>query len=51
MMSQLIVFLFYKLHLSALASAGFGRQAIVKIPLPTLGKGPGQVSKWLTANA
>ena len=36
----MIVFLVYKLLLSPLALAGFGRQAIVKIPLLTLAKGP-----------
>src|SRR5216683_4178739 len=41
MMNHVIIFLFYKLRFSALSLAGFGRQAIVKIPLPTLGKGPG----------
>jgi len=37
----MIVFVIYKMHFSALACAGFGRQAIVKIPLPTRGKAPG----------
>src|SRR6266851_537693 len=40
-MSRMIVFLFYKLFLSALVLAGIRRQAVVKIPLPTLGKVPG----------
>src|ERR1700730_5051622 len=39
-MTHVIVFLFYKLRFSIFTVAGFGRQAIVKIPLPILGKGP-----------
>src|SRR6266851_9202702 len=41
MMIRVIVFLFHELRFSALSRAGFGRQAIVKIPLPTDGKDPG----------